>query len=145
MKDDVVLMTWTAHPARDQRGKAVAAIVVMVAMAWLVHGWVGVPGWGTFAALASFLVLLLALNRFFLPTTFSIDKEGITARYPLRQQRLSWGEVRRFLCDQYGGYLSRRQIRSRMDGFSGMHITFGDHQEDAEQMIRRFLPQEVAP
>ncbi|MEM7230346.1 MAG: PH domain-containing protein [Planctomycetota bacterium] len=70
-------------------------------------------------------LLILALNRFFLPTRFEIDEDGITARYPLRRARQRWGEIRRCVSDQHGVFVSTRARRSRFDAYSGMQILPG--------------------
>jgi hypothetical protein len=79
---------------------------------------------------------MLSLNRFFLPSRFSIDAHGITAQFPLRRKHLRWRDVRRFLHDQHGGYLSTRSRASRLDAFSGMHLMFGQQREEVMQRIR---------
>ena len=47
------------------------------------------------------------------------DADGITARYPLRSQRCRWADVRRFMADAHGGYLSTRSRRSCPTGRCG--------------------------
>src|SRR5688500_10817974 len=93
--------TWQAHPARERRGGAVAAGAIILSVAAAVYISFGLA-WAVCAA----LLLVVSLNRFFFPSQFAIDQEGITARYPLRQQRLKWNDLRRFVHDRYGGYLS---------------------------------------
>lgn len=117
----VEIIAWRAHPAAERLGRAMlASLAVLAASAGIAT--IGESAyWGAVA----FIVLVLALNRFFLPSRFSIDEEGIVARHPLRTVRFRWDELRRFSHDQYGGYLSRRVRPSRMDAFSGMHLLFG--------------------
>ena len=113
---------WRAHPANDRRASALAALAVILGLSAASYLSFGLP-W----AAASLVVLVLALNRFFLPSQFVIDAEGITARYPLRRQRIRWANLRRFVHDKHGGYLSTRSRRSRFDAYSGMHVLFGPH------------------
>lgn len=123
--------TWQAHPARERPGPAAAAAAAVVLLsggAWLVGQ---SPWWAGAAA----LVLFLALNRFFLPSRFEIDAEGITARYPLRTRRARWADLRRFAHDRYGGYLSTRSRPSRMDAYGGLHLVFGADRDDAVERI----------
>ncbi len=97
------------------------------------------PGGRVAAALGGMLVLVLALNRFFFVSRFSIDGEGITARYPLKRMSLQWKNLRRFAHDARGGYLSTRAVRSRMDAYSGMHVMFGDCRETVISLIQKCL------
>lgn len=130
--------TWRAHPARERVGHALAAIGVLAAFAAAVHAFCGAAGAGlaeTWAWSVGTLVAGgLALNRFLLPSTFTIDDEGITAHYPLRVQRLLWRDLKRFVHDDRGGYLSTRYRASRFDAFTGMHLVFGS---DRQMIIDR--------
>ena len=74
---------WRAHPAHARPVAAMAAGLIILAVAAAVWVSFGVA-WG----LASAMVLVLALHRFFFPSRFSIDQEGIVAHYLLRHQRL---------------------------------------------------------
>ncbi len=80
---------WDAHPARERAGRAVLGGIVILVLAWLAGSLMQSLWWGFFAA----VVLLVSLNRFFFPSRFTIDGEGITARYPLRRQRLPLGRA----------------------------------------------------
>lgn len=91
---------------------------------------------GPYWAVGSLFILMLSLNRFFLPSRFSMDACGITAQFPLRRKHLRWRDVRRFLHDRHGGYLSTRSRASRLDAFSGMHLMFGSQREEVMQRIR---------
>lgn len=135
--DHLTPLTWHAHPAAERPGHAVLALVLIAAIAlavFLTTG--GGVAWGLLSA----VVLVLALNRFFMPSRFEIDEAGITARHPLRTQRLAWPNVRRFVHDERGGYLSTRARPSRLDASRGMHILFGSKREDVIAAIRARLP-----
>lgn len=125
--------SWTAHPAFERPRHAVAASVVILAIA--------VAIWLSFESLAwgglALIVLLLALNRFFLPSRFTITSEGITATYPLLRKRAQWRYLRRFVCDDHGGYLSTRSQPSRMDAYRGMHLLFGRDATQRDAIIKR--------
>ena len=95
------------------------------------------PWWGVLGA----GIMLAALNRFFFPSHFEIDGEGITAEYPLRRLRLSWKDLRRFCHDRHGGYLSTRARRSWLDGYRGMHVLFGARRDAVIEQIRAHLPE----
>jgi hypothetical protein len=128
------ILAWQGHPARERPGATLGAAAIIVAAgaaAWFSFG----PAWGV----AAVIVLVAALNRFFFPSRFVIDEEGITARYPLRRQRLCWAELRRFVHDEHGGFLSTRVRSSRLDAYSGMHLLFGTHRDAIVEQIRARL------
>lgn len=132
---------WRAHPARERGGRTALAVLLIGALAAVIgfqFGWL----WAAGAA----ALLLLSLNRFFLASRFTIDEQGITARYPLRRQRLRWRDVRRFVSDQNGGYLSTRAQPSWIDAYRGMHLLFGAQREAVIQRIRGHIKaHECAP
>ena len=120
---------WRAFPARSRPQSAIAGAMLIAAICAMIWSFAGIA-W----AVGSALLLVLALNRFFFPSRFSIDEEGITATYLMTSQRLAWKNVRRFVHDAHGGYVSTRARRSRLDAYRGMHILFSD---DRESIIRR--------
>lgn len=126
---------WRAHPAREHAGKALVAALLVGAIAVLAGLLMDSVWWGC----GAFLAMLAALNRFFLPTGFAIDDEGITARYPFRRQRFRWSDLRRFAVDDHGGYLSTRARRSWLDAYRGMHVLFGAQRDAVVERIRRQL------
>lgn len=130
--------SWCAHPARERLLAAMATVVVIAAMAVCVLVAYGSLTWAVLSA----VVLVATLNRFFLPTRFAIDDEGITARHPLGRQRFLWREVRRFVHDRRGGYLSTSRRASRLDAFRGMHVQFGRHRDEVVRSIRLLVSSE---
>ncbi len=127
--------TWEAHPARERMGAAALGLSVIGAITGVVWLSFQSPVW----AAAALLVLLAALSRFFFPSRFMIDADGITARYLLRSQQLRWDDIRRFVQDDRGGYISTRAKRSWLDAYRGMHILFGTQREAVIERIRARL------
>jgi hypothetical protein len=126
--------TWRAHPARSRPFSAVAGVLIILAV--VVAVWMS---FGIAWALGSAVILVIALQRFFFPSQFSIDDDGIEANYLLRHQRLQWRDVRRFLHDDHGGYLSTRARRTRLDAFIGLHIIFGDQRDEVTKRVREHM------
>ncbi len=124
--------SWCAHPARERLGRAALGGLLILSLSILSGLMMQSLLWGVFAA----LLLVAVLNRFFFPSRFVIDAEGISAAYLLKKQSMCWSELRRFAMDRHGGYLSTRARRSWLDAYRGMHILFG-RQRDA--VIERIL------
>ncbi|MHC5114443.1 MAG: hypothetical protein ACYTGP_08460 [Planctomycetota bacterium] len=142
--DDIADFAWRAHPAREHAGRAVVALAVIALLA-IVATFVGKSPWW---ALGTTLLMFLGLNRFFFPSRFSIDDDGITASYPLRSQRFLWVEGRRFVHDADGGLLSTRARPTRFEPRTSMYVLFGRHKDAVVGRIRTHLygpgPREVA-
>lgn len=129
--------TWRAHPAREQRGRLFVGIAWIAAVVLVVYATTSSAPWAAF----SLLVLVFALNRFFFPSRFTIDEDGITAEHVLRTKRLLWRDVRRFAYNDDGAYLSRHATPSRLDASRGMHILFGNRRDEVIEMIQRSVAQ----
>ena len=83
------------------------------------------PWWGVFSA----IVLFAALGRFYLPSEFAIDEEGVAARCGWSRRKCRWPDIRRFIHDGGGGYLSTRARGSAFDSLRGIHLLFGADRE----------------
>lgn len=132
--------SWQAHPAGERAGAAVLGAAIMLAVAGAI-----LVSFRSFAWSGLALVVLLAsLNRFYFPSRFRIDRDGIQARYPLRRQQFRWSDVRHFVVDAHGGYLSTRARRSWLDAYRGLHVLFGHERRNVIEHIRAHLPREAA-
>jgi len=127
---------WRAHPAGERPLAACFGGLIVLAIATAAAVSYG-PWWGVI----SLIFLFLALNRFFLPSRFTMNATGIVARFPFREQRLAWTSARRFLHDSHGGFLSTRSVASRLDAFSGFHILFGRERDHVIRMIQTRIAQ----
>lgn len=127
--------SWRAHPAQERPNHALWAAVAILGMAAAVYFSFDSVAW----AVVSLVVLVVALNRFYFPSTFTIDDTGILARYPLRRKQVRWDRIRRFVHDEHGGYLSTRATISRLDAFRGIHILFGNDRGAVVGRIRSHL------
>lgn len=138
MKKTAKSVSWRAHPARERKAAAAATLLVIAAVGWAVavtagNAWLGVLG---------ALLVVAALHRFFFPSVFTINGEGISARYLFARRRYRWRDVRRFVYDRRGGYLSTRLRASMFDAYGGMHILFDSSREELIERIRTMLPRE---
>ena len=96
-------------------------------------------------ALVAVAILLAALNRFFFPSRFVLDGEGITARHALGSRRLRWADVRRFAHDDEGGLLSTRARDSWVTAHRGLQVLFGSQRDAVLARLRALLPEGAAP
>ncbi|MCH2136881.1 MAG: hypothetical protein MK101_09915 [Phycisphaerales bacterium] len=138
------MLQWTAHPLRQHRARGVLAIAVIIGCGLMVATSFKTPLTGLLVAGGAMAVLLLTLNRFFLPSRFAIDDEGISAAWPLKRQRLCWADLRRFAHDDEGGFLSTRANPTRwqlLRSVGGMHVLFGPRPAVVIQAIKRRLPE----
>jgi hypothetical protein len=130
-----VIYSWTAHPAGQHRWKACIALAVIALVGLGVAMTAGHP----VAGLLGSLLLVVSLQRFFFPSTFEVDADGITAKYLMTNKRARWRDVRRFVTGPEGGYLSTRSKRSWLDAYRGLHVVFGANRDEAIAAINAIV------
>jgi hypothetical protein len=124
-RDDVVTdvdegLRWRVHPAAERPVALACALGVIAVFGWLANEWMESWVWGLFAA----GLMIGLLSRFFFPSEYQVDAEGVAARHGLTRQRLRWGQIRRFAHDARGGYVSPRSRPTALDAFRGVHLLF---------------------
>jgi len=123
--------TWRAHPAREHVGRTFGALLVMAALAVAVAFTAQSAIWGV----GSFVLLILFLNRYFLPSRFEMDAEGITARFPLVRRRLEWRDVHQVVTGRLGAWLSPRRRPSFYDP-RGVQVLYGPERDAVVSRMR---------
>ncbi len=134
------LLTWRTHPAARRPQAAALAGLVIVAFSVVAGFTFGHYGWGVLSA----AVLFLSLNRFFLPSTFTIDETGVSAKFPLGSRRIEWKTVRRFEAGPHEVMLSMNIRRTWLNAGRELHIPLGKEKAKVLELIRSRLPNGVA-
>ena len=129
-------LTWKVCPAAIHPWKGVSAWLVIIGTAAVIVDTNLIVG------ICSFAFLLITLATFIFPSTFTIDEEGIRAKYPLHKKHYSWGQIKkaRFLENSCALFHTRR--RSWITG-SGMHVFFGTQSFEIAPAIKSHLAEDV--
>ena len=101
-------LTWIVFRAKENIRKTV--IVGLFILALVVF--VGIA-YGVVMALVAILVLALALNSYFLPTTYTFDQKGITTDKELFRYTRAWSEFRGYIRTSGGVVISTFQPVTR--------------------------------
>ena len=109
--------------------------IVILACGWMVS--LAVPNvlGGVLAGAGAMLFLFFMLNRFYLPSRYRIDSNGIAVRYPIGTRSIRWQELQRFPHDASGGYLSTRQRGGAFDS-RGISVLFAGRGEEIIPRIK---------
>jgi len=132
-KEKQVYFTWKAHPAKQNSKKTTGAVFIIIILAFIVQFSFRSIFWSGF----SVLVLVLALHKYFFPSSYCIDDGSISAKYLLGKKLLYWKNIRRFSYDANGGYLSTHKKHSILDAYRGMHLYFNGHRENIIHRIEK--------
>ncbi len=102
-------------------------------LVWISFGHVGYG----FLSLA---VLAGSLSRYFVPTRYKFDKQGVETSHLGSRRRLSWDEVRRVRIVEDGVFLSPFKTPSRLDAFRGTFLRFRQNRNEVVQLVREHCP-----
>ncbi len=124
-------LRWRVLPcARDWRLTAatVALVLLVLCVVYLAFGHVG---WVAISA----VFLFGSLAPFFLPTTYSLDDDGISVRGPFGTTRRAWSALRSHRVGAQGVLLSPFSRPSRLEGFRGIHLRFQDNRDEVMALV----------
>ena len=129
---------WTAWPAAESPGRTSVLLVAIMALA----GLCGMIGGDFLWAVTGAALMMLGLNRWFLPTTFEVDGDGILVGDPLRRRTVAWKDARRLVIDPGGGWLSTSRGGRRSS--SGLDLYWGRDAVGNRALLRSFARRAVA-
>lgn len=118
-------MSWTIHLAARRPGRAVVALVFILLALFAVAAWVpaawGVGGKVLFILLAGVL-LLGSIAEFLFPVTYTLNADGVHARYPGSYRVLAWSRVRRVYLRPNGIKLSPLVMQNWAESYRGVML-----------------------
>ena len=126
---------WRSWPLRENIPAAVALVAGLVAAGIGVR-WV--TGQMHLAVLAG-AVLGLAMWRFFVPTLFELNTEGVSLWLFARHRQIPWTEIRRYEVRSSGVLLLPRAEPCPVDAFRGLYLPWGKHRDEVLAQVRYYL------
>lgn len=130
-------LTWSVCPASLHPKKAVFAwgLIVVVGVLLLFTDLI--------FGIGAIVILIATQATFLFSTKFSINVDGLKAKYPIQRKHYQWSQVRRVLFGKEGCCFFTRKKSSRLDGFSGLPVFYGNQRNEIEQAIKIYLSDEV--
>ncbi|MCH9031572.1 MAG: hypothetical protein IIB00_04860 [candidate division Zixibacteria bacterium] len=138
-KDKTITFEWVSHPLKQSYYKSILAIGSVIASAILCGYFMDSPGFGLLGG----VVLFLSLGRFFFPTRYKLDRDGISVKTITTNVTHKWSRYRSMYPDRNGALLSPFMGPSRLESFRGLYITFTDNREQIVEFIRARLESEL--
>jgi hypothetical protein len=130
-------LLWQVHPlAEAPRMKSLVLTVTVVAVSAAV--WVSFQSFGYgFLALA---ILAGSLSRYFVPTRYRLDDNGVETSHLGVRHRMAWEQVRRVSVGDEGILLSPFASANRLDAFRATLLRFGGNRESVVRYVRDRCP-----
>ncbi len=129
---DSPIHRWVAWPAAERPVRTIGLVAIITVLSVLAAQVGGDWLWGV----TSSLILVLSLNRWFLPTVFEIKSDRLQIGYPLQRRSIEWKRVRRIAIDSRGGWVSAKRSASRFGSRDGFDIYWGKSRSENMNAIR---------
>ena len=128
-------INWRIHPFKRDWRISGGLCVVLLLVPILTTAYVGSLALGLFFM----VVMLVSLSRFFLPTEYQLDSEGVTIKSTFGTNQRSWAQFRSCYPDKNGVLISPFAGPSRLENFRGMYLIFEKNREEVLEFVRDHL------
>ena len=128
---------WVAHPSRHEPWPKTALLVAIIVGVAVVAAQ-ALAHW--FYGLVSLLVLTASLVRYFFPTHYALDAEGVECTLLGFVRRYAWTRFRRVDAHRDGVFLGPLPRPTRLDSFRGVFLRFHQNREEVVYFVRRHVP-----
>ena len=127
-------LSWTVFKLGEQPAKgAVAGFFLVCFIAFTLYVF------GILLALVALLVFATALNTWYLPVTYTLDRTGVTINKRVFSYTYPWEQFRRWFSTSNGVVLSPFSRKTFLDTFRGVHLLLPpDPKPVIEYLLRRF-------
>ncbi len=134
-------LTWRVFPAGVNPAKTWFAVGIVV----LVLVIVGISYRNPFMLVMTILVFAVALNGYFLPTTYTFDAGGVTTDKGFFRFTRRWGEFRSFVRTTSGVVISPFRDWTYLDNFRGIHLLLPRDPTQILEYLANRLPEKRRP
>jgi hypothetical protein len=135
--EDLPTLTWRVFRAKETPRRTVLTVAFILLILAIVAVSYRDPLW----VLLALVVLFLALNGYFLPTTYTFDRRGITTDKLLFRYTRRWNEFRSFFRTTGGIVVSPFTTWSYLDNFRGVHLLLPEDSEPILAYLAQRLPE----
>lgn len=130
---------WRSWPVRESFPTALAILGGMT-LAGVLVGWLTGR---THLALLAVAVLGAAMWRFFVPTLFELNANGVSRWVLGRYRRIPWREIRRYQVCSTGVLLLPTADSRPTDAFRGLYLPWGKRRGEVLAQIHYYLDRPV--
>lgn len=114
-------LSWWVYPPAMYPWRALAGIVVLSLVVVFLTFYAGGPAVGVVGGAVIFFVS----NGFFLPSSYTLDEEGVVWRRLFFRFKRPWSHFNCYYADRFGVMLTPGHRPSRLDPWRGMSLWFG--------------------
>ncbi len=127
---------WTSFPMLESSGKGILGLSFLIGLPVLL--WIQEPQQWFFPAFAV-VFFLFTLSSFFFPTTYELDRSGITIKRLLFRNRRGMKWLKRWVVGKDAIFLSPYARRHWREQFEGILLLFPAKHKDMIPAVVKFL------
>jgi len=129
------MLQWRSFPLKEEPFRALLVLSISALFLYIAYDWTEM--W--FLVMLCGGVLFLSLRRFFLPTVYRLDEEGVTIITGGWESRRRWSEFKNAYFHKIGVHLSPFERPSWLDSFRGLFLRYSGNGEEVERFVRERL------
>ena len=121
---------------REQPTKAFLFWPVAILTIWAVY-------WNVGSILLTFIAVIVlfgSLTSYWLPSNYTIDKDGVRLQRWYYQRQLEWSRIRSVVDEREGLFLSPFPIKARLENFRGLYMPYRDNRDELLDLVRHYAP-----
>jgi len=140
-------LSWWVYPPALYPWRALIGVAVLSLVVIFLVYYAGGPAVG----IAGGAVIFFVLNGFFLPSSYSLDGEGLVWKRLFFRFRRPWSHFRCYYADRFGVMLTPGNRPSRLDPWRGVNLWFGSADDENNpkgtnrDRVLAFIKQYVKP
>ena len=132
--------SWTSHPLKEEPPqKSISLIFIITGVSIIAH----LSFDSSIFAFLSCALLTTAMSRYFLPTQYQIDSQGLTISHFGTRRQHPWTNFRRAVRHPNGIFLSPFTHPHRLDAFRG-HFVRTTNSDEVYHVIQHYINTESA-
>lgn len=128
------IVTWTAHPMRENWWKGVVFWSLIIFLVWVIYWNVESIFWTVILS----TILIWSQADFYLKTAFRLDSDGAEMKRGMNRKRIKWKKVRSTSDHENGLLLSPYISKSWLEQIRGIKLYYRNNREEVIEMVENF-------
>ncbi len=133
-------LEWTVHPMKRHRWVTILVTIFIFVVSAVVLYTTESRWFAVFAM----VVMMLSLAKFYFPTHYKLDDEGVFIRTTTQKLHKPWSQYRSCYADKNGVLLSPFAEPSRMENFRGLYVMFWNNKDEVTAFVKSQIERAVA-
>ncbi len=132
ISENEVSIEWSCHPVKRRPLFSAGITLLVLLIIVMVYN----TTQSVFFGLLAFIIMFLSLAKFYFPTQYLLNDQGVTVRTTTQTMTKKWSDFRSFYGDKNGILLSPIAEPSRLENFRGQFIMFNNNKDEVTAFVK---------